>query len=492
MLQKIAQNIDKYSDKVAFVIEGCSYSFRELKAKIIGIQALITDQKPKPQIIGLVTFNNLETYAAILACWFSGYGYLPVNPKNPFEKNQKIIDAANIEVLLSSERSKIPFQNVVEIVTTNRTTNANEIEVVNVPEHFIRYLLFTSGSTGEPKGVPINKKNLDAFVENFNDLKMEVSPESKFLQMFELTFDLSVFCFLYPLLYGASIHTINSNKVKYIEALKVLRDQTISHAFFVPSTISFLQPYFNKIRLEHLNYCLFSGEALPVNIFQKWQQCVPNCKNISLYGPSENTIDCSYIDLTENPIKSYNEIVSIGKPFGDTKFLVLNSNKEKVKTGEKGELYISGNQVFDGYYKLPHLTKKAFIEFQHEKYYKSGDLAFEDINGFYYFVGRADNQIQIQGFRVELEEIEAFAKESFPESNFMAIALEAKSTGHYLVLVYNSKQIDENKCLQVLKQKLAYYMVPQKLVFVPEFPVNSNGKLDRKKLKMWVYEQEKL
>lgn len=492
MINQIKQNIEKYSNRDAFVINEMHYSYAQFAQYVSNIRSLIDSLSPgKNEIIAVVTYDNIETYATIYALWFSGLCFLPINPLLPKARNQEIIDQTNIRFIINS-KAGLEF-------TSNRTT-VEEHSTAQLPsapinltlpalsDKDLMYILFTSGSTGVPKGVPINRENLNGFVNGFFANGYSIDENDRFLQMFDFTFDISVQCYVLPLFVGASIYTIPLDNVKFFTIYQILEKHQITVAKMVPSVIAFLRPYFKKLKLPHLKYSLFSGEALYNDLINEWSTCVPNALIQNYYGPTEATIDCLYYTWDKNlqSEKTYNGIMAIGKPFGDTKAIIMDENGKIISDNKKGELCVAGSQVTTGYLNLPEKNKSAFIHLNYEGeecvFYRTGDLVFRDNDNDYLYCGRLDNQVQVQGYRVELGELENHAKEFVGNIQVAAVAKD-KSIGNMQLFLFVEKSTVENSLLTVHLQKvLPYYMLPSKIIVLETIPLTSNGKIDRKKL----------
>jgi acyl-coenzyme A synthetase/AMP-(fatty) acid ligase len=267
-------------------------------------------------------------------------------------------------------------------------------------------------------------------------------------------------------------------------ALKLMKEHDITFAKMTPSTISFIKPYFPGIRLESLRYCVFGGEPLVFDLASAWAQCVPNAVIHNVYGPTEVTINCMKhnFNVINGGAKSYNGIVSLGKPFGDTKAIILSETGKIQPVGKKGELCLAGRQVTQGYMKDEEKNKAAFftkkIDGKDYRFYKTGDLAFVDKEGDYMYCGRIDNQVQIQGFRVELGEIESCAR-SIVKGNVAAVARK-NFLGTLQIYLFIEEGFNQEKLLHSLKSKLPDYMVPSGIIPLHKFPINVSGKVDRK------------
>jgi len=261
------------------------------------IKQAISTYELENTIVAILTYDDIETYASILALWYSKLVFLPLNPKNPPSRNLEILNLTECRMILSSNTDSNNYlfnENMEIIYTKDLMADSKLFEIAEMSPDDRMYILFTSGSTGQPKGVPVKRKNLDAFIHAFFDIGFDLNEEDKFLQMFDLTFDVSIQSFLLPLCIGACVYTIPENEIKFLYAYKLLKTHSITFASMVPSAISFLQPYFGNILLEKLRFSFFSGEALDEHILKEWSHCVPNAVIGNFYGPTEATIVCTY------------------------------------------------------------------------------------------------------------------------------------------------------------------------------------------------------
>lgn len=492
MLNRIKQNIEKFNAKESFVIDEKSYTYGELAQKISNVRNLLESLYPaKNEIIGVITYNDFETYATIYALWFSGFCFLPVNPLFPVSRNESALKQASVRYILSSKPSTDLIPENLDLgfyLTGNLSNSPINLSIASFSETDLMYILFTSGSSGIPKGVPINRKNLNGLVNGFFDIGYTLNEEDKFLQMFDFTFDISVLCYVLPLCVGASVHTIPLDSIKFFAIYQMLEKQNITVAVMVPSVISFLRPYFPKINLPHLKYSFLSGEALYNEVVAEWSKCVPNAIIQNYYGPTEATIECLYFTWNEltQAEKTYNGIISIGKTFGDSKAVILADDGTIITDREKGELCISGNQVTTGYLKLPEKNKTAFISLNYEgkdaQFYRTGDLVYRDNDGDYMYCGRIDNQVQVQGYRVELGELEHHAKTIAGNIQAAAIAKEKGAGNTQLFLFLENCKVNHAIISKHLQQVLPHYMQPAKIIMLDTFPLTTSGKINRNQL----------
>lgn len=489
---ELFDNLEKsfidHSNRHAFMIGQCYYTYHQFSQKIANIrEAIKTTCEPKEKNLGLIANDDIETYAGIVACWFEGKAYVPLNPLMPRERNASVIEQADITTIIdSSKEAHFPSQKVILSATLNDTAQRNPAKDVSPDE--IAYIFFTSGTTGVPKGVPIMFSNLIGFAEAMFALDYyEITEADRFLQMFELTFDLSVMSYMIPMLKGACTYTIPKDKVKYSYIYELMEDHELTVMLMVPSILQYLRPYFDEINCPKMRYSLFCGEALPLDVTSEWSKCIPNARVINVYGPTEDTIYCTdYEYKRDKPNKSHNGVLSIGKSMKGNYTIIVDDKNKILPAGEKGELCLGGVQLTPGYWKNPTKNEEVFfyIDYNGEstRFYRTGDLCVRDKEGDLLYLGRIDFQTKIQGFRVELSEIEFRAKEFLNKKNVVAVAYKNKMTNAEIGMVIESEAFEVEDLRDYLSQKLPSYMLPSEIKFQTTFPLNTNGKTDRKKL----------
>lgn len=475
-------SVEKYSDNNAFYIADKFHSYKQFSRQISKIRRAIQTTHINSKNIGLIANDDIDTYASIFAIWLEGYAYVPLHPQQPVERCFEIISQAEIELVINSCNNNF-ITGKQNILTAHLEFDDFLLQPKKVSDDSLAYILFTSGSTGKPKGVQITRKNLAEFVNAFWNLGYDINEKDKFLQPFDLTFDLSVMSYLIPLIKGAGVYTIPHDQIKYSFAEQLLEDHSLTVALMVPSTIRYLRPYFKEIHLEKLRYSLFCGEALPLDLVEEWSNCVPNAQIDNVYGPTENTIFCSSFSYNCNSNKSYNGVLSIGRSMSSGEMIIVDERNIEVPEGEQGELCLSGGQLTPGYWKNDEKNKEAFFIDAHDrKFYKTGDICFKDNEGDIMYCGRKDHQVKVQGFRIELGEIEFHSSIFLKGINTIACAFENRTGNTEIALFVESESTDTGMLIEYLKSKIPYYMVPTKLFLKSEFPLNSNEKVDRKRL----------
>ena len=481
ILREINFQIKNHPDNIAFCINETFYTYFELGDCISRVREIIRINHPSEKLFGLVVNDSLETYATILSLWLEGKGFVSIHPKNPIERNLEIIKQTEIKSFIDSTKYSI-IKGLYKIdldqnLEKQKTLKTNKY----ISDQEIAYILFTSGSTGKPKGVIIDRKNLHQFFIGFWDSGVKINSKDRCLQCFDLTFDVSIQTFIAPLIKGACVYTVPQNKIKFSYVYYLLNQHKLSFAVMPPSMLRYLKPYFEEINLSELKTCILTAEASPEDLVKSWFKCIPNAEVFNFYGPTEATIYCTFYKVPRTNIKTQNGMLCIGKPMKDVKAIVLDSNDKEVDHFEKGELCISTDQLTSGYWKNKKLNEKVFFNKGFSRFYRTGDICYVDNSYNFFLFGRKDHQIKIDGYRIELGEIEFNAKEIINEE--VVVIVNKKNDNSELTLFVETKQDISKKIKSNLSEKLPNYMLPNKVICLESFPLNTNNKIDRVKLK---------
>lgn len=467
---------DAFESYISFYISDKEFTYLDLKRRVFAIANLLSEHRIKNQNIGVYLSDDLNTYASFIAIWITKNAYVPISPSYPDTRVLDILQQASIKYVIDSEDRLLTFDGITSFNAEKcKDTDSLSFRYLKHDETDLMYILFTSGSTGSPKGVQINFGNLTAFMEHVSFMNMDVYNGDRFLQMFELTFDLSVVSYLLPLQLGGIVCHVGGAQVKYLEVYRLLEDFSINFAILVPSVLSLLRPYFNDVYLPNLKVVALSGEAVPLKLSEEFMVCCPSAKFYNFYGPTECTIFCTSYTIPRNNIKSANGIVSIGKPNLKSSIKLLESGDSK----QTKVLHIGGPQVSIGYVQNTVMNLSLFYTEDKRSYYNTGDLVRIDNDGFLYYLGRKDQQVKIQGYRIELMEVEHLCTTALKINS----AVLAKKNEHgFDELVLFVQGCSSNELMNDLKKHLPRYMLPSKIVSIDAFPINENGKLDRKAL----------
>ncbi len=483
----VCRMITENGDRNAFCINERFYTYAETGRRVAAIRSALQQTPVTGRNVGLVANDDIDTYAAILAIWMEGLAYVPLHPKQPAERSLEIISQAEVSLVVNSLDNSL-FPGVRTIETSGLPSRDFHPDPVETGEDALAYILFTSGSTGKPKGVPIMRSNVGCFMKAFFEAGFKVSTADRCLQCFDLTFDVSVQSFLVPLTRGACTYTIPHDQIKYSYVYGLMEDHKLTFSVMAPSMIRYLRPYFDEIHAPDMRYCILTAEASPVELVREWSACIPNAAIFDFYGPTEATIYCTYYPFRKDGTnKELNGMLSIGKPMNGMTALIVDEAKNILGAEQKGELCIAGGQLTPGYWNNPEKNKESFFELELEgtptRFYHTGDLCFMDKDGDIMYSGRLDYQVKIQGYRVELGEIEYHARESVNGKNAVAVAIQ-NGTGNTEIALFVEGGADLLPVVtDHLKSKLPFYMIPSKMIAKEEFPLNTNGKIDRIALK---------
>jgi amino acid adenylation domain-containing protein len=438
-----------FRDRPAIHIDGRTYTYDELSRIVEGIRV-------SAERIAIYGRRNIYAYASILACLTAGAAWIPLNPLFPRSRLDEILRSSRASYVIDTEGD---FETQLEI--PSYTIDAlPETKPVSQP---LAYILFTSGSTGAPKGVPVSYKNLQSFFSWFRN-NYSFTGEDRFLQVYELSFDVSVFSFMMPLLSGSCCYILPSEGFRPVTIIEQCRLHEITVLSMVPSVVSQLRRYLPEINLPALRYSFFSGDALYREDALEWMKCIPNAVLHNFYGPTETTIVC--MRHIVDSLSESTAIIPIGSPFEGMEYVILD---EELRPAPTGELCLSGAQVIDTYLDQ---HEEKFITIDDKRFYRTGDRVERSDSGELIFLGRCDRQLKIGGYRIEPAEIEQAAISITGKAAVVVVDRHRNS----LLLVVNGPEFPGLK--QRIAEQLPFYMIPQKIVFAEDLPLGVNGKYD--------------
>jgi amino acid adenylation domain-containing protein len=344
------------------------------------------------------------------------------------------------------------------------------------------YLLFTSGSTGVPKGVAVSHANARAFLDAVAE-RYDFSADDRFSQTFNLTFDLSVFDMFAAWDCGACVCCPSDKSL--LNPAEFIRSSEITVWFSVPSIALFMR----RLRVlkpdsfPKLRWSLFCGEALPAAVAREWSEAAPSSIVENLYGPTEATIACTGYrwDSRRSPDEPELGLVPIGHPLGAMSTLVVRDDLREAQPGQAGELLLSGPQVVEGYWNDEEATSRAFVSIDGRRYYRTGDrVRRPTADGPLRYMGRFDNQIKVLGYRVELGEVEAAIRDETGVDAVVAVGWPPSQSGASGIAAFVAdERVDPAALIAALARRLPDYMIPREVRLLPDLPVNANGKWDR-------------
>ena len=480
----------------AFVIGGETWTYGQLFSLAAQISARVKDLES--DLVCLYAVDDVRTYAAILALWSVGKAYVPLNPVQPLARHIEVIHSVDAECVISADPKYAPGLEGVSVLDTSVLSALDGgpvLEWKDVPDDSLAYVIFTSGSTGVPKGVPITRGNLAAFIDSIDATELQVTASDRCLQPFDLTFDFSVSSYVIPLVNGACIYTVPPKAIKFLYIASLIEDHRLTLLQMVPSMMRNLLPYIAELDLSSVHYNVFCGEALLVPHIRKWHGANPEMLSFNMYGPTEDTVFCTYYLIDKRNIdglSASNDIVSIGISYKNNSVLLENSEGKVVGLpGEEGELCLAGAQLTPGYWRNPEENGRKFFLHDGVRYYRSGDLCYYAPDGTLMFLGRKDFQVKINGFRVELREIEKHFADASGGRFSVAVPVENAQGNIEIALVVEGKEYDCSAEKEYLASRLPKYEIPSRWLFMRSIPMNQNGKVDRKAVKEFIDSKEK-
>jgi D-alanine--poly(phosphoribitol) ligase subunit 1 len=469
---------------------GKTLTYGELLTIAWRIRSQFEDVKGGPvSSVGILSTRRMESYIAVLSCYFWGIKFVPMNPKLPVSRLQRITESGVVDLILCDsstcekaeqiDRPRIEVGNdVPESIETAEVIPPHSL----VPPEAIAYQMFTSGSTGDPKGVPIAHSSLSHYVLETKKL-MRIPDGLRFSQTFDLSFDLSMHDIFLGLSCAGTI--IPANDINLMIPNAYIQKREIDVWFSVPMLALLAHNGQNdKPVTHHMRIAMFCGEQLPSDYALKFTAFMDETAPIyNLYGPTEATIAFTY--KLFSPGEADIPVVPLGEGFGENKIAIEQSDGVIVlpESEVEGELLLGGPQVFAGY--DPSTSADVFVNHENQTYYRSGDLVrFSD--GQLHHLGRKDSQIKFRGYRIELGDIEASFRKVFDCSAAVAILL-GEGQGRRIVVAYESAT--EMTDFSSLRSVLPDYMVPEQFMRVEKMPTNINGKIDRKALAQLSWDQ---
>ena len=485
------------------------FTYSELFEQAGRVTASLAAVGAKPSSrVAILAKRSMVAYSAILGTLLAGCTYIPLNTRFPPTRNRAILNASEaVAVVVESACIKdidqiidqhsdsltliVPDGDVTFSPSLGKILTKSELPVatlgtiprgVKLQTEDPAYILFTSGTTGAPKGVPISHGNLASYISGVH-LIAPLAPEDRVLQLVDLTFDLSVHDMFVTWLAGAELYAVPEHASIFVS--RFIRQHSITSCMLVPSTAAQARDRGLLVpnSMESLRNTLFLGEALPVEVARSWARAAPYSRVLNTYGPTECTVLVSSFEFTPDAACD-KAVVPIGKPLQGTKMTIFDAEHREVPNGEVGELHLGGPQLTKGYWRAPELDSVCFVRVQGERWYRTGDVAYYDDKLGFVFNGRLDRQVKVNGYRVELQEAEGALRRVCGREQVAIIPWPLVSPGNAegLVAFVAGIEINGADILDEVARLLPPYMVPSRIIFLENLPLNSNGKVDYKVL----------
>jgi amino acid adenylation domain-containing protein len=480
----------EFPESIAVTFGEVQISYGELNSQANQLANYLIAQNVKPQdCVGVFVDPGSEILIAILAIHKINAVYVPIDTEYPLGRIKTIIEQVTpAAILCASDRfSEIDDNFDLNIINLFKL-DLSSGDRAN-PDYFcsldsISHIFFTSGTTGTPKGVVSSHSNLIHYIFAAQE-KYCFGVEDSFLAAARFTFSISLLMLLLPLVCGGRVNIITLKQLLEPNLLaKAIERSSFFH--LSPSLLKMLLDYLDQDvqgveRFNHIKHASSGGDMIPAKILNRLNKVFTQAQVYAIYGSSEiSCMGCSYFVPKEREI----EQTLVGKPFNNVQLRVLDQYQKVVPVGVKGEIYFSSQGITQGYLNLPSLTEAKYLLLNGQRFYRTGDIGRLNPQGDLQMLGREDNQVQIRGMRLELGEIESCLCLHPAISNCIVIAKEDHLGEKQLIayLIAQNQPSTSTDLRNFLQETLPQYMIPSHFAFIAEFPLNPNGKVDRRAL----------
>jgi acyl-coenzyme A synthetase/AMP-(fatty) acid ligase len=432
--------------------------------------------------------RSTDYVALILAAWRAGFFVVPLNTAWPLEKNLEIIQRIKPTVVIVGDEFDMCVDNKHSYTTVSTLRgvsieNARELRPLKSSD--VAYVIFTSGSTGEPKGVVISAASYRSYIDWTRRRFSNYADSKKLLLTSELTFDITMGDIAFALAFGTDIG-VAKNNTNIPSILAMIMEYEIDVLYSVPTTHLALTTFAKRKRgadLTSLKLILSGGDRFPWQLVKDYQNLAQGVHFFNVYGPTEVTINCFSVRLdNKDHLMELQKTVPIGHCFDSLEYVLLD---EEERVSDEGELCIAGPQVMQGYFGDEKLTELSMVSdprtvYAGKSFYRTGDLAYVD-GGDVFLKGRKDGLVKIRGYRVHPDEVSK-ALDGISDilvSACVAYGVQSEAALAVFIKVRAGSQLKETEVKLFLESKLPVYMVPSKIIFVDDFPLNRSGKIDK-------------
>lgn len=458
------------------------------------------------QRVGIMASRSMEACVAALGAAWAGATYVPIAPKLPAERLARMLarcqlsalvtDAQGAQTLAAADALAWPAHVLVLGSEPPPKALVNRVDWLPAqalaagawqpPQPMaadaLAYILFTSGTTGEPKGVMVPVIAVRHYVDHMTPY-LGLQASDRVLDVFELGFDVSVHNMFCTWQAGGCLHMLPPAQV--MNAVRLVRANELTVWNSVPSLVGLLEQVgaLGPGVMPSLRLSSFGGEQLTSHVVQTWARAAPHSRMLNLYGPTEATVTCLAQAVEPPwPVRAGGDVMAIGRPLPGCQAAVIDAQGQPVAQGEAGELAVAGVQLAQGYLQAPELTQSRFVQRDGQRWYRTGDLAVCDAQGRFHCLGRVDHQVKVRGHRVELEDVEAHLRRLLGGALVAAVAWPRQGAAAQGLVAFAGGPVDAVQVLARLREQLPPYMWPSRVVGLSQMPVNANGKVDRQAL----------
>jgi len=489
ILELLEASSKKHPDKVFLQDSDTQITYHDFICKAKSVASALSELGTECLPVAVYMNKSPDNAVGFFGSVYAGKFYTVIDPEMPKDRMMSILNTLKPCAIICDRAHK---DNLDSIDTGIKYFVYEDIVNTGIDNSFINsireksidtdplYVLFTSGSTGVPKGTVVNHKSVMAYSEWVCET-FDINEDTVFGNQTPFYFSMSVLDLFSTLRAGATLDIIPKVYFTFpIKLAEYLNSRKINTIYWVPSALCVVAnlKLLDYVKLEHLKKILFAGEVMPTKQLNYWIAHMEDRYFANLYGPTEVTDICTYYEVDRK--FADDESLPIGKHCNNCGVFLLKEDNTEAKNGEVGELCVRGSFLASGYYNNPDKTNEVFVQnplntHYPELVYKTGDLVRMNERGEYIYVGRKDFQIKHMGYRIELGEIET-AVSAVEKLNSCVCVFDAPADK--IVLIYEGR-VSENDILESIKDKLPQYMYPDVYVKVKSMPHNANGKIDR-------------
>lgn len=471
-------NAVKFPNKTALIFkdEKLTYSQLDKKSDCLA-RSLVKEKIGRNDVVAVICDRSIEMVIGIIGTLKIGATFLPISLEYPDERIRYMLEDSNTSIIISNNIKSNNFKKKILMLDSIDKTNEIDYIYSDINVHDLAYIMYTSGTTGSPKGVLIEHGSISNLFKGLSE-RIEFNHDNCILNLSDITFDMFIVEVLFSLTIGMTIIIATKFEQKNPKSIiNLIIKNKIDTLQITPSRLRLILNYSKKECFNTIKKFLIGGETFPKKLFEDLKkECAVDAKIYNMYGPTETTVWTSIKEITNN--QDFN---SIGRPILNTQFYILDNNEIGNDTVKEGELCIAGKNLARGYLNNDELTKSKFIRNSlnlKERLYKTGDKARILENGEFEILGRIDDQIKLRGHRIELKEIENNIFELDDIKN-VAVCLNGKEDNQYLcAYISANKKISEDSIRNQLLKKLPKYMIPLKFIQINDIALTNNGKKD--------------